>query len=249
MTDLSLLWHLPPSDLTLSSDDIHIWRASLEQPAERVHWLAQMLSEDEMSRAERFHFERDRRRFIVARGVLREILGQYLDIEPSRLRFSYGKHGKPSLSAEFDGDALRFNLAHSEELALFAFTRGREIGIDLEHVRPLPDAEEIAARFFSTRENAELEGMPDCRKSEAFFIYWTCKEAYIKATGDGLAQALDQVEVSLDSERLVRLVSVEKSPEEAARWSLHTLTPTAGYVAAIAFEGHCCAIGYWCYKP
>lgn len=103
MTDSGPLWHLPPPDLVLLSDDVHVWCASLEQPTERVDRLAQTLSDDEMSRAERFRLERDRRRFIVARGVLRAILGQYLDVEPSRLCFSYGEHGKPSLSAGFGG--------------------------------------------------------------------------------------------------------------------------------------------------
>jgi 4'-phosphopantetheinyl transferase len=244
-TDLGHLWHLPPPDLALSSDDVHVWCASLEQPAERVRRLAQMLSSDETSRAGRFRFERDRRRFIVGRGVLRAILCRYLSIGPSQLRFSYGEHGKPSLPAGFGGDALRFNLAHSHELALYAFARDREIGIDLEHVHPLSDAEEIAARFFSVRENTELEAVPDCRKLEAFFTYWTCKEAYIKATGDGLAQDLDQFEVSLAPAGSARLLSVEGAPEEAARWSLKTLAPSTSYVAAVAVEGHNYQLWRW----
>jgi len=248
VTDPGPPWQLPPPGLALSSDDVHVWCASLEQPVERVHRLAQTLSDDETSRAERFRLERDLRRFIVARGVLRAILGQYLGIEPGRLRFRYGQHGKPSLVAGLGGDALRFNLAHSHELALYAFARGRAVGVDLEYIRPLPDAGEIAARFFSRRENAELEEIPDCRKSEAFFTYWTCKEAYIKATGDGLARALDQVEVSLVAEGAARLLNVEGVPEEAARWSLRTLDPAAGYVAAVAFEGHRCQLGCWRYE-
>ena len=245
VTDLCLLWHLSPPDLALSCEDVHLWCASLEQSAERVDRLAQTLSDDEMSRAECFRLERDRRRFIVARGVLRAILGQYLDVEPSRLRFSYGEHGKPRLSAGFGGDTLRFNLSHSHELALYAFTHGRRVGVDLEHVRPLPEAGEIAAGFFSKRENAELEGIPDCRKAEAFFTYWTCKEAYIKATGDGLARTLDQVKVSLTLSGSPRLLSVEGAPEEAACWSLQTLNPATGYVAAVVFEGQHCRFGCW----
>ncbi|MBN1978022.1 MAG: 4'-phosphopantetheinyl transferase superfamily protein [Anaerolineae bacterium] len=248
VTDPAPPWHLPLSDLALSSDDVHVWCASLEQPAERVHRLARTLSADETSRAERFRLERDRRRFVVARGVLRAILGRYLGIDPSQLRFSYGEHGKPGLSAGFGDDTLRFNLAHSHELALYAFTRGREVGADLEYVRPLPDAGEIAAGFFSRRESAELEGIPDCRKPEAFFSYWTCKEAYVKAAGGGLARALDRVEISL-APGPARLLSVAGVPEEAARWSLRTLNPATGYVAAIAFEGRRCQLGCWRYEP
>ena len=237
MIDLESLWRHPPPDLALSRDDVHIWRASLEQPVEYVCRLAQTLSSDEMVRAERFHFERDRRRFIVGRGVLRAILGQYLGTDPSQVKFSYGQRGKPRLAAGFDGKALRFNLAHSRELALYAFVRDREVGIDLEYIRPLSDAEEIAAWAFSRYENAELKAMPERKRREAFFGYWTCKEAYIKATGAGLSLPLDQFEISLALGKSPHLVRVEDASEEVGRWALEQLTPCAGYVAAFAVEG------------
>jgi len=237
MIDLESLWRRPPPDLALSRDDVHVWRVSLEQPTERVHRLTQTLSSDEMERAKRFHFERDRRRFIVGRGVLRAILSQYLGTDPSQVQFSYGPRGKPRLAAGFDGDALRFNLAHSHELALYAFTRDREIGIDLEYIHPLSDAEELAAQVFSRRENAELEAMPERKRVDAFFGYWTCKEAYIKATGDGLSLPLDQFEISLAPGKSPHLVRVEQAAEEVERWALEPLTPRAGYVAALAVEG------------
>lgn len=237
MIDLESLWRRPPPDLALSCGEVHIWRASLEQPAEYVCQLAQTLSSEEVVRAERFYFERDRRRFIVGRGVLRAILSQYLGADQSHLQFSYGQRGKPRLAAEFDGDTLRFNLAHSHELALYAFVRDREIGIDLEYIRPLSDAEEIAAWAFSRHENAALEALPECKKIEAFFSYWTCKEAYIKATGDGLSLPLDQFEISLVFGKSPHLVRVGEASEEVGRWALEQLTPRTGYVAALAVEG------------
>ena len=143
-------WRFPPPDLTLSSDEVHIWQTSLDQPPEYVRDLAQTLSHDEMMRAERFHFERDRRRFIVGRGVLRAILGSYLGVEPCQVQFCYGPHGKPYLAERFGSHGLRFNLAHSHELALYAFTLNRKIGVDLEYVRPMSNAAEIAAQPLAT---------------------------------------------------------------------------------------------------
>jgi 4'-phosphopantetheinyl transferase len=210
-----------------------------------VRELAQTLSYDEMVRAEHFRFERDRRRFIVGRGVLREILGCYLGFDPQQVRFRYDSRGKPYLVERLDKYGLRFNLAHSHKLALYAFTCGREIGVDLEYIRPMPDAEQIAARFFSTFEYTALRMLPENRKMEAFFNCWTRKEAYIKAIGDGPARHLDQFEVSLILGEPAQLLSVEGDPEEAARWSLKALAPGTGYVAAVAVEGHNWRLTCW----
>jgi 4'-phosphopantetheinyl transferase len=243
MTVPDHLWRLPPPDLTLSSKTVHVWRASLEQSAARTHQLSQLLSRDEQTRAERFHFERDQRRFIVSRGALRTILGRYLGVEPDQLRFRYGPRGKPYLSEEFDRCALYFNLAHSHELAVYAFTCGREVGIDLEWVHLMQDVEQIADRFFSARENAVLRTLPEGQRLEAFFNCWTRKEAYIKAIGEGLSQPLDQFQVSLAPGEPARLLIVEQAPEEVSRWSLEALTPIPNYVAALAVEGR-----DWCLK-
>lgn len=227
----------PPPGWVISSAEVHVWRAPLEQPAIHMDQLAQTLSDDERTRAERFHFERDRRRFVVAQGLLRILLGKYLNIEPHRLEFGHGPHGKPHLSSSHSS-AIRFNLAHSHELALYAFACGREVGIDVEHICPLPDAEQIAARFFSAAENAVLCALPENQRSEAFFNCWTRKEAYLKATGDGLSRPLDQFQVSLAPGEPVRLLVDEQMPEEISRWRLESLMPASGYVAALVVEGH-----------
>lgn len=234
--DLDGRWRIPPSDLILLDDQVHVWQARLEQPPDVVDWLAQTLSPDELTRAERFHFARDRRRFVVSRGVLRTILGRYLRIDPHQVQFRYSARGKPYLAEGMRDDTLRFNLAHSHELAVYAFTRKREIGIDLERVRPLTDAEEIAGRFFSTRENAEFRSLPENLKLEAFYNCWTRKEAYMKATGDGLGRALDTFDVSLLPGAPAALLHVDGDRAEAARWSLRTLAPDPEYVAALAAE-------------
>ncbi len=245
MTVLEHSWLPPIGHPTLSSNDIHVWRATLDQPTLRVQQLSETLSEEEHMRTELFHFEQDRKCFIVGSGVLRTILGRYLGTEPSRLQFCYGPHGKPYLAGRFGEGALRFNLAHSHELALYAFTRGREIGVDLEYIRYMPDAEHIAASFFSARENAVLHSLPASQKQEAFFNCWTRKEAYIKAIGNGLGQPLDKFDVSLAPGEPARLLNVEGDTEEASRWSLNALTPTPGYVGALAVEGHNWCLTYW----
>ena len=241
----SVSWLPPPSTLSLCGREVHIWLVDLDLPANRVQQMAQSLVENERLRAERFHFKRDKRRFIVRRAVLKTILGRYLQIDPSQIQFAHGTHGKPFLSEIHGDDSLRFNLAHSHELALIALARGREIGVDLEHLRILPDAEQIAARFFSAREKATLETLSTSRRQEGFFNCWTRKEAYIKATGKGLAQPLDQFDVSLAPGDSAVLHYVEGSPDEASRWLLKSMTPAPGYVAALAVEGNNWHLNCW----
>ena len=236
MVNHSLTWSLPPADLVLSSNDVHVWCASLEQPTPLVQQLAQTLSEDERIRGDRFYFERDRTRFIVGRGLLRTILGRYANIEPKQLQFCYGSRGKPALTNTVTGGMLHFNLSHSQGLALYAVTRDRQIGIDIEHMHQTSDVEQLAKRFFSNREYTVIRSLPSSQKQEAFFNGWTRKEAYLKATGEGLAQ-LEQIEVSLAPGEPARLLSIAKDPQASARWSLKTLTPAVDYVAALAVEG------------
>ena len=232
-----------PAHLKLSSGDVHIWHASLDCSASSVQKLEQIISEDERTRAARFHFQRDRGRFIVGRGILRSLLGGYLDVEPDQVEFRYGVHGKPYISEKLD--ELRFNLAHSHELVVYAFAYGREIGVDVEYIRPVPDFERISANFFSACENVELNSLSVEQRQEGFFNCWTRKEAYIKALGDGLTHPLDQFHVSLIPGEPARLLGVEQAPEEVSRWRLQDFTPTPGYTAAIAVEGHDWQPQFW----
>jgi 4'-phosphopantetheinyl transferase len=149
-------WPTPPEHLNHWDTDVHVWLAELEQPEHCVQRLARMLSIDELQHMKRFHFERDRRHFLVARGVLRAILSVYVHMAPALMQFTYGPHGKPSLAASGEPGRIRFNVSHAHELALFAVTRDREIAVDIEYLHPLDDAEDIARRFFSAREQAIL---------------------------------------------------------------------------------------------
>jgi 4'-phosphopantetheinyl transferase len=236
MTSPDQFWHPPPAEFSLSSAGVHVWRAALDPAASCVERLRRTLSVDELHRAARFHFPRDRRRFIVARGVLRNILGRYLGVPPVELAFHYSAYGKPAL-ADTAEEGLRFNLSHAHEMALFAVTCGREIGGDIEYLQREIACEEIAERFFSARERASLHAVVAELKHQAFFNCWTRKEAYIKAHGEGLSLPLDQFDVSLAPGEPAALLATRGDPGEAMRWSLQALTPGPGYVAAVAVEG------------
>ena len=238
-------WHLPPDNLALPDDETHVWRASLCLPPERVLELRQLLSDDELNRADRFRFEEDRNACIVARGVLRIILGRYLNVAPAQVRFAYNPYGKPFLPPETNPQKVQFNLSHSAGLALFAFTRQREIGVDLERIQHQFEFEEIAGRFFSPREAARLRSLPDEMKPEAFFNCWTRKEAYIKARGEGLSLPLDSFDVTLKPGKPARLVRTRDSPLEATQWRLQTLWPGGGFTGALAVKGNNWRLQCW----
>jgi 4'-phosphopantetheinyl transferase len=219
----------------LRAGDVHVWRVDLAVNAGAVSRLAADLSEDERARAARFTFERDARRFVVARGALRALLGRYLDASPRALAFTYGAHGKPAL--EGPGGALSFNLSHSGEVAVVAVGWRRTLGVDVELWRPLPDLDALAARSFAPRERAVLDALPEGERHPAFFRCWTRKEAFIKATGQGLAQPLDAFVVSLAPGEPARFLDIDGDPRALARWTLHDLPVPAGYAGAVVVEG------------
>lgn len=231
------MWHAPPPNLSLTNDDVHVWRAELDLPQERVQYYASLLSADEQSRAERFYLEQHQIRFIVARGTLRTLLGRYLDISPAQLNFEYSSRGKPRLAHSCGGSEVQFNVSHSQGLALFGVTYQRAIGIDLEFLRLLPDAEKIAQRFFSIREYTVISILPPEEQQKAFFKAWTSKEAYLKAMGEGLAGSLDRVEVSLVPNQPARLLSLDGDSFAASRWCLYELAPAYNFIGAVAVEG------------
>jgi 4'-phosphopantetheinyl transferase len=238
-------WCSPPSALVLGGDEIHVWRASLDQPRSLSEGFLRTLAADERERAARFYFAKDRDHFIVARGVLRTILSRYLNRMPERVTFCYGAHGKPALAGDNGSDAIRFNVAHSHGVALYAVTRGREVGIDLERIRLDLAVMEIAERFFSRREVAALRTLPTEAQHHAFFRCWTRKEAYIKARGEGLSLPLDEFDVSLAPGEPAALLGTQRDPCEAFHWSLWELPLAANYAAALAVAGHGWRLACW----
>jgi 4'-phosphopantetheinyl transferase len=239
------IWLPPPERLTLDSGAVHVWLASLDQSPSQVSHFQDTLAADERSRASRFYFRHDRERFIVARGVLRAILGRYLNRAPESLAFRYSFYGKPALVSESGVETIRFNISHSHGTALYVVTRGREIGVDLELIRDGLEIEQIAERFFSRREVSALSALPTELRQRAFFLCWTRKEAYIKARGEGLSLPLDQFDVSLIPGEPAALLSTQPDPDEALRWSLQELALASGYAAAFAVEARSCSLSCW----
>lgn len=220
----------------LGEDEVHVWHVGLDRGSEEARALRRLLSSDERARAARFHFARDRSRFEGARGLLRLLLGHHLGLAPERIAFAYGPRGKPGLPA--GGSAgLAFNVSHSAGRALIAVTRGRQLGIDLERERSVPEMDAIAESHFSCRERAELRALAPSERPAAFFRCWTRKEAFVKATGDGLLRPLDAFSVTLGPGEPARLLEVGEAPDEASRWWLEELGVPAGFWAALAVEG------------
>ncbi len=228
---------------------ILVWTAALDDTAgTRFEQLARLLSRDENQRAFRFRFERDQKRFIVCRGVLREILGSYLGKGPETIDFNYGPQGKPYLKGperQSDG-SLYFNVSHSSGWAIYALGLG-EVGVDLEFVRPIPEMQALVDQYFSAAERSAFSSIPPDLKLKAFFGCWTRKEAYVKACGGGLLIPLDQFDVSVDPELPARLVRVQETPGDQLPWSLHSFDPSTEAVAALVCpkNNEPCLCGQW----
>jgi 4'-phosphopantetheinyl transferase len=229
-----------------SVSGVQIWTAHLEalSPVE-LGELGASLDAAEHTRAARFHFERDRQHYVASRGLLRRLLGAALDTPASALVFEYGAHGKPAISAAFlQGRTPCFNLSHSAGWAMFALAWDREVGIDLESAtrlkRDVNSLAGLAARVLSARELAIWEALPDAGARDAAFLRaWTRKEAYAKATGQGLYDELIGIEVALDAVAPKSSLTLRLSPHEGELtrdWVLHDLSAPEGYAAALAVE-------------
>ena len=242
-------WDSPPKTLVLPNNAVHVWRASLHMSAPYLRAFEDTLAADERARAERFYFQKHREHFIAGRGLLRDIVSRYLHREPDQLRFCYNIYGKPSLIEETSAEGLCFNLSHSHGIALYAFTHGREIGVDIEYFRPDVEAEKLAERFFSPREAAVLRALPEHLRKEGFFNCWTRKEAYIKAEGQGMSIPLSTFDVSLTPGESAALLRTQNHPQETARWSLQALNPAPNYAAALAVKGHDWTLKCWQWSP
>lgn len=193
--------------------------------------LAGVLSSDERARATRLLAPDARRRSIVARAVLRRILGCYLDTRASAIRFHYGPSGKPEVAGP---RRIRFNLSHSDELALYALHAQADVGVDVERVRPFDRIEALARRFFSAREHRALAALPSARQNRAFLSCWTRKEACVKASGGTLLPGLRRIEVFFGARAATQTLGLDDGTTAVAGWHLADLTPEPGYVGAVA---------------
>jgi 4'-phosphopantetheinyl transferase len=226
-------WNHSPTSIELGEDEAHVWRASLDQDTKVIANLATLLSQDEYQRAARYHRPVDRDRFIAGRGILRKIISAYLALTPGQLQFTYNEYGKPAVSDDQNDRAIIFNLSHSAELILYAVTRGRIVGIDIEYIREDFATLDIAEHFFSKDEVAALKLLPTDQRTTGFFNCWSRKEAFIKAKGMGVSYPLDRFTVSLAPSEPPALLKVDDDEREVTRWKMYELKPGAGYTAAL----------------
>jgi len=241
------LWH-PPHELPpLLGEAVHIWSVRLDINPAQVHRLGETLAEDERERAAAFRFAHLRARFVVTRAVVRQLLARYVGAgaTPSSLRFRYGAFGKPSLIETHEDVPLSFNVSHSDELALIAVARGRDVGVDVEGVRAIANADGIAERYFCAPEREALRSSQDESKTTLFLTYWTRKEALLKATGDGLSVPLDRVDVSGVLGEQPQLVFVLDGSGAPRQLALVDLKPAGGYIGALAVEGSGWQLSCW----
>lgn len=243
-------WRPGPANPEITQEELHLWLVRLDLPDQRVAMLSRTLSLDEQDRAERFRFGEDRRRFVVARGVLRTILSYYTGLPAVQLRFAYSPAGKPRLATEAGqpSPGLSFNLAHSGEMALYAICLNRRVGVDIERLRPGLAEEHIAERFFSPHEVAALRALSPEEQVPAFFRCWTRKEAYIKARGEGLAIPLNRFVVTFGPGEPAALLHTGDENEPPDRWFLHAFDAPPDYEAAVAADSKPSRIRYWLFS-
>jgi len=222
---------------SLRSNEVHLWSASLDVCEVVYDVLMQNLSLDEWRRADKFVFEQDRRHFIVARGIIRNILANYLDCQPRDIGFQYKVYGKPELRFLGSSVRLEFNLSHSHGFLVLAVCVGRQVGVDVEHVRPLTDLDHMATISFSDYEQNVLLTLAPEKKLLIFYNCWTRKEAYLKALGSGLMMPLDAFDMSLSPDNPIGMLANSLDPNEVSRWSFFTFVPKHGFVGALAVEG------------
>ena len=222
-------------DVEKSGAPIEVVVSRLVAAPEAVRAAAALLSDAERQRARRFAFDRDASRFILARSRLRQLLAGRLGVRAQAVEIEYGAHGKPVLSRQFADSDLHFNVSHCQHVAAYAFSYGHAIGIDVEAVRKISDADNIAARSFSQLENATYRTLKPSEKPLGFFNCWTRKEAFVKAVGDGLSMPLDRFDVTLAPGEPAKILRAEGTGD-ASRWRLDSFCPAPGYVAAIASQ-------------
>jgi 4'-phosphopantetheinyl transferase len=225
----AVITHL--EDTRVNSDGVDIWYCEFESNRDKIREIDGFLSPDEVERGSRFRFEKDRLNFVFARGLLRLIAGQYLELAPGQIEFSYGEQGKPKID---DAD-FSFNLSHSKDMAVYAFSRFETVGIDIEWTGRKVETEDVARQFFSKKEFESLIELSTVEQNHAFFNIWTRKEALIKAIGEGLSFPLDQFKVSHGEE--AELVETYWNPEEKNHWSMESFELREDYATSVAVRG------------
>ncbi len=235
---------LPPESAP-APGELHVLLVDLREAAAAERGLRCFLSRDEIERAARFQSEGARSRFVLTRGWLRVILARCLDATPERISFSFGANGKPALADEWRDSELSFNVSHSGDYALIGLANGCALGVDIEQVRPMPDFAEIASGYFSEAEMRTIAALPEADRLRGFFRCWTRKEAFMKATGDGMAIALDGFSVSLDDDAEQSVAILDSRTPHGDAWTVTGLSLLPECEAAVAVEGSAARVSAW----
>jgi 4'-phosphopantetheinyl transferase len=229
----------------LSPGVVHLWRADLRVAAPTLSALQGVLSKEELQRANRFYFERDRNHFIAGRGILRQLLARYLRQEPAALDFTYTDYGKPELA---DADNLSFNLSHQSHMALYGFSHNSVIGVDVEQLQPDLDWPGLAGQVFAPDEYQIIKQLPEQQQIPAFFRCWTCKEAFIKTDGRGISLPLREFEVEVDPEKPAKIKAVQWDPDLQKKWDIRAFPVGDRFPGAVVLTEKISAINFyeWC---
>ena len=238
-------WLNPVRPVKLGEGEVHVWRACLDVTVEELQVRSKLLKEEERARGARYLRAEVGSRFVAGRGLLRRLLGMYLGTDAAEVEFTFNSFGKPALAAKHGAGDLRFNVSHSHDWALIAFTRGRELGVDIERVRPDFATREIAQRFFSPSEARRLIALPAATQTEAFFQCWTRKEGYIKARGEGLSRGLDSFEVAFGPGVDAAVLNALDDASPTARWLVLDLQPAQGFAGALVVERPVAEVRLW----
>lgn len=239
-------WPAIPSPLTLSSEIVHVVRVNLDITNEQVSQRSECLSDDERRRAERFKFDQPRARFVACRSALRQVLAECVGVDSSALNFSYGPHGKPELAADHPSN-IQFSVSHSGSLGLIALTLDAAVGVDIEECSRSVKMIRLAERFFAESETAELLSLPIDRQRSGFYRGWTCKEAYMKATGLGMSMPLSSFCVGINPDRPASLLHVVDQPDETRRWMIEAIEMGDEYAAAVMVARPESRVSVWSY--
>lgn len=241
----TITWESSPAKFIIGDGEIHVWRAHLDGDAEYISHLAGTLSNAELARAAKFKFEKDQRRYKMARGIVRAILGRYLSLDGRDVRLDTGLYGKPRLRMLGSGPDLRFSLAHSQGLALYAFALGHEVGIDLEFIKRNIDVMRLAEHVFSEKDIVDLNKLSSKDRVNSFYGAWTRKEAYLKARGLGFSIDPRRVDLPTMVGAPVEFVNLFNEAEEDEKWTIYDIEPAPEFAGAMAAEGVDWQLGRW----
>jgi 4'-phosphopantetheinyl transferase len=231
---------------SLNTDEIHLWKIALDDPAPKPDVLYnEILSEDEKNRARGFRYSEYRGRFVTGRAYLRKLLGTYLNTDPRDIFFEYNEHGKPEIPARSNPGEIEFNLAHSRNLALFAFTKNTAVGIDIEFVRQVMRPEKILERFFPEGERNYYHSQPETMKMLTFLKLWTIREAYSKAVGTGFSSKHKEIDLLPALKGSLPASASISHTKHPGKWSILEIAPGAGYIGAVAYRGDAKRICYF----